>query len=289
MSYGVDYLNSQEAAKILGVNVSTIKRWTDEGKLQCTRSAGGHRKFDMKHLARFLETNKHKSARANLFPIETEADLRLSNHIVKGNFSYLIDYLEELSLHCEREQAQKVLNGLYLAQYPLYVIYDRIITPILHRIGNRWAASDVSVIEEHLATQILRDGVIRLQGIVNIPSKIAGKVLCLTFSQEFHDIAVKMIQHIMEFRGYKAYNSGSITPLLEINAIFSEIKPERVYISSTYVVDTKTTQTEFNHVGDLCQQYGARLFIGGRGFDALSTSHTAVEKRLYTFEEVFHI
>ncbi|MCB0298451.1 MAG: helix-turn-helix domain-containing protein, partial [Calditrichaeota bacterium] len=46
----IQHFNSQEAAKILGVNVSTIKRWTDEGKLQCIKSVGGHRKFLMDHL-----------------------------------------------------------------------------------------------------------------------------------------------------------------------------------------------------------------------------------------------
>ena len=41
----VQYYNSQEVAKILGVNVSTIKRWTDEGKLTCIKTAGGHRPY----------------------------------------------------------------------------------------------------------------------------------------------------------------------------------------------------------------------------------------------------
>ena len=48
-------LNSEEAARLLGVNVSSIKRWTDEGKLSCIRTAGGHRKFQMSHLADFLK------------------------------------------------------------------------------------------------------------------------------------------------------------------------------------------------------------------------------------------
>ena len=36
--------NSNQVAELIGVNVSTIKRWTDTGKLNCIKSAGGHQK-----------------------------------------------------------------------------------------------------------------------------------------------------------------------------------------------------------------------------------------------------
>ena len=38
MKEEIQYFNSHDAAKILGVNVSTVKRWTDEGKLECIKS-----------------------------------------------------------------------------------------------------------------------------------------------------------------------------------------------------------------------------------------------------------
>ena len=69
MEDSIQYFNSEEAAKILGVNVSTIKRWTDEGKLECIKTAGGHRKFLMEHMASFLDQNKKKTEKVNLFPI----------------------------------------------------------------------------------------------------------------------------------------------------------------------------------------------------------------------------
>ena len=32
----------KDASEILGVNISTLKRWTDNGTLKCTKTAGGH-------------------------------------------------------------------------------------------------------------------------------------------------------------------------------------------------------------------------------------------------------
>ena len=80
MAEKIQYYNSQDAAKILGVNVSTVKRWTEDGKLECVKSAGGHRKFLMSHLADFLEKNKKKTSKANLFPLNKTSDQKISGY-----------------------------------------------------------------------------------------------------------------------------------------------------------------------------------------------------------------
>ena len=58
--------NSNQVAEIIGVNVSTIKRWTDSGKLNCQQTHGGHRKFHLNHLRDFLRKNKNIHPTLNL-------------------------------------------------------------------------------------------------------------------------------------------------------------------------------------------------------------------------------
>ena len=58
--------NSNQIAEIIGVNVSTIKRWTDSGKLECQQTIGGHRKFHLNHLRKFLKKNQKLSVNINL-------------------------------------------------------------------------------------------------------------------------------------------------------------------------------------------------------------------------------
>ena len=43
-----------KAADLLGVSSDTVRRWTDDGRLATTRTAGGHREVEGHELARFL-------------------------------------------------------------------------------------------------------------------------------------------------------------------------------------------------------------------------------------------
>src|ERR1019366_1121149 len=39
------WLRLGPAAELLGVSINTLRRWSDDGKVTCYRSAGGHRRF----------------------------------------------------------------------------------------------------------------------------------------------------------------------------------------------------------------------------------------------------
>ncbi len=287
MKSEMEYFNSIEAAKVLGVNVSTIKRWTEEGKLECIKTAGGHRKFLTSHIANFLEKHKKKLSKANLFPADSKTDIKISYYIMKGDFEFLREHVKKQALQGKRGLVQNVLSGLYLGQYPLHEIYDHLVTPVLYQIGELWADGKISIIEEHIASQTIRDNITRLQGIIRIPTRKVGKALCLNLSSELHDIALKMVDHVLEARGFKTFYSGQITPLIKIEQLFEKVKPQRVYISSTLIEDTAAFEAELKIISDTSEKFKAKVYIGGRGFDSISVHHPAIEKRLFTFEDVY--
>jgi excisionase family DNA binding protein len=287
MAEEIQFLNSIEAAKVLGVNVSSIKRWTDAGKLECIQTAGGHRKFLMTHLVKFIQDNDTSTSKAHIFPIENEEDLEISFHVLKGDFDFLTNYMLRKARNSERSAVLKVLSGLYLGQYALHQVYDKLVTPVLQQIGTLWMNDEISVLEEHIAAQTMREAISRLQGIIKIPEQKIGKALFINLSSELHDIALKMTENILEVRGFSTFYSGQMTPFIKMEDIFDKIRPDRLYVSSTYVFNRDATQEEVRELFTICRKFNTKVYVGGRGWDVLDYDHEVVVKRMYDFEETY--
>ena len=54
-------LTASEAARHLGVSISTVRRWSDAGHLSGYRTPGGQRRFSEQQLDSFLESLRPKA------------------------------------------------------------------------------------------------------------------------------------------------------------------------------------------------------------------------------------
>ena len=56
------WLSLKEASELLGVHFTTLRKWSDEGEIRVFRTPGGHRRFSVADLRRFLADRvKHES------------------------------------------------------------------------------------------------------------------------------------------------------------------------------------------------------------------------------------
>ena len=207
-----NYLNSIEAANLLGVNVSTIKRWTDSGKLNCIQTTGGHRKFLMKHINEYLKNQPETGKNITVIPYDSSDHRQLNHLIQKHKINELYMHLLNNALKSNRENVNMIITGLALAQYPVYKMFDKLITPVLHKIGDMWEQKTLSVAEEHMASDIIRDSILQIREIIIRSESNSLKAFCFALDDDRHDIALKMIQVILEQRGFDVFYSGQSTP-----------------------------------------------------------------------------
>jgi excisionase family DNA binding protein len=71
-------LTTSEAARHLGVSLSTIRRWSDMGYLRGYRTPGGQRRFSVEQLDAFLESLESSGPRRTPSPPEGEAEPRFA-------------------------------------------------------------------------------------------------------------------------------------------------------------------------------------------------------------------
>ncbi|MAT40164.1 MAG: hypothetical protein CL946_11235 [Ectothiorhodospiraceae bacterium] len=281
------YLNSKEAAEILGVNVSTIKRWTDEGKLECMKTAGGHRKFLPGHLTKFLEENEQHAGSENVSLLSKELDPDLRSLKLNGHLGSAKDYFMQHAFACNHDKVSQLLTLLFVKEYPVYQIYDELVSPTLHDVGELWKDGSIAVAEEHLASSTISDALVRFQTVTDYPPKGEGRALLLNMSTELHTIPLKMLQHLLELRGFAVLSTGQVTPSDDFEHLVVSLKPTRVYISSTYIHNWHEMQREFEELSIIANSNRVPLFIGGAGFDILRVVHPSNTQRLLTFQEAF--
>ncbi|KAF0108954.1 MAG: MerR family transcriptional regulator [Chloroflexi bacterium] len=70
------WLNLSEAADILGVHFTTLRRWADAGNIECMRTPGGRRRFKVEVIVQFLQHHQQAPISNSLAVIES----RLIDH-----------------------------------------------------------------------------------------------------------------------------------------------------------------------------------------------------------------
>lgn len=68
-----EWLELAEAAALLGVHYTTLRRWADEGALECARTPGGRRRFQRTALLQFVDRMRQSGSPAAFAGVETAA------------------------------------------------------------------------------------------------------------------------------------------------------------------------------------------------------------------------
>ena len=128
----------REAADALGVHYQTAYGWVRAGTLPAQRTGRGYEVLDHDVLALAERRSAGTPPRPDVRIRDWTAQAsRLYEAIVAGNETLARNDFERLA-----------------AGVPLVDLCERVITPALRRIGDQWAAGEISIAAEHRASAI---------------------------------------------------------------------------------------------------------------------------------------
>jgi methanogenic corrinoid protein MtbC1 len=113
-------------------------------------------------------------------------------------------------------------------------IDDEIIAPALWRIGDLWERGEISVADEHIATEIsIR--VLALQREAQRVAQARGehRVLLAAPAGEQHIVALRMVDNLLRNAGYEVAMLGSDVPGEALIAVMHRRPPDVVCLTST--------------------------------------------------------
>ncbi|HEY3395483.1 MAG TPA: B12-binding domain-containing protein, partial [Lacipirellulaceae bacterium] len=154
------FLSTAEVAEALGIGVSTVKRWVEDGILPASKTAGGHRKL---LLADVLEV-----ARQDNLPVHDLARLTPGVSVKRHRLesASLGEALYKALLTGDGQQVRAMIQGAYRNGMTIEALADFAIAPAMHRIGSDWETGRIDVMHEHRATQLCVGALFELKEVL---------------------------------------------------------------------------------------------------------------------------
>jgi MerR family transcriptional regulator, light-induced transcriptional regulator len=234
-----DLINTRDVAEMAGVGPTAVKRWADTGALPCVRTAGGHRRFRRLEVERLLR--EHASGAA-----VDEVGRWLEALLREG---------EPRAVEARLLARRAALGAWHLAAEE--------VAGAVAEMGERWRAGQVSIIQEHLASERLARALARLVESVPV-DPAAPRCLLACAEGDEHTLGLALAELCLREAGWMTLWAGRRTPVSELERLVDGV--EMVALSaSTASSDGRELRRQADAVGQACRAAGTSLLLGGGG------------------------
>jgi MerR family transcriptional regulator, light-induced transcriptional regulator len=168
----------------------------------------------------------------------------------------------------------------YSKLFDLTNFYEKLLKPVMYRIGDLWEQGKLDVATEHASTNTA----IGLIKVINerITSRVRKReissqnksVIC-TPDGELHGLACNMIESILLSKGFKVYNISTSIPTEYIIDFMRDSEPDIVFISITLEENIKPAERLIHKI---YQKYNNRLpvVVGGSALNKIDKNQEGI-------------
>ena len=227
------YLRIGALSERVGVSPELLRAWEQRyGLLQPLRSEGGFRLYSSDDELRVRAMRRHLSAGVSAAQAAQLALAELPEHqavsstglaTLPGELRAALDRLDEPGAHAALDRL--------LASLTMETVLRDVLLPYLHELGERWERSEISVAQEHFASNVLRG---RLLGLARGWGNGSGPTTVLACAPgELHDLPLMMFGLVLATRGRSVTYLGPDTPVASIREALATLRPDSVVITAT--------------------------------------------------------
>lgn len=143
-------------------------------------------------------------------------------------------------------------------------IDEELIAPALWRIGELWERGDISVADEHAATEIsLRVLALQREARRVADARAGHRVMLATPPGEMHVVALRMVSNLLRHSGYQVLMLGADVPADDLRASVLRHRPDVICMSVTLVSRADPMLRLIDAMRELHPSVG--FVVGGRG------------------------
>lgn len=143
------------------------------------------------------------------------------------------------------------------------MLISKLIVPLCAKIGELWRRGELKIINEHIATPVIRSVLWNLLRSADVPRE-APRIVVATPLNHHHELGALAIALIVRESGWRSLYCGSNLPANEIAAAVKRTKSRAVGLSITFSLNHQQLAEEIHKLrGYLCKD--TAILIGGQG------------------------
>src|SRR5262245_38524089 len=179
---GSEFLRLAEAARLLGIGDTTLKRWTEEGRIRCSRTSGGHRRF----LRVDVEACRtHVGSPVLPTPIAPSP--------VRAPVSDGRAWIDDVIRPIESNEMASRVHAIRARSRDWAETGDRICAELLAEIGKRWESHGPSCAEEHSMSRSIESVFVAASRAMQVPPG-APSMLLACIAGERHTLGLSFVE-----------------------------------------------------------------------------------------------
>jgi DNA-binding transcriptional MerR regulator len=205
------YLRIGELARRVGLSPDVLRAWERRyGIIDPERSPGGFRLYSDADMARVVAMQQHLAS--GLAPAQAAARARAELD-APGSPEFGGDPIAELRTALEgfdEGAAQRAIDHI-MERFAIESVVTNVVLPYLRDLGDRWAAGEVTVAQEHFASRVLRSRLVGRGRGWDDGSGPRAVLACVP--NELHDLPLVCLGLALREQGWRITLLGADTPI----------------------------------------------------------------------------
>jgi excisionase family DNA binding protein len=230
------YISTRQAAELLQVHESSVKRWCNASVLACEFTPGGHRRIPLRSMLEFARENDLSCPLMSFSGAETKLWAAIDKARQEGDYTSLADLLFDWLASSRTPFVVQLLPMLHAFAFDASVLFDRVVGPVLHRVGTGWEQGIFNTGDEHRMTQTVIDGVhhLRYEQLRELPPKNGRPrpvALVGCIEDDDHELGSMMVRVLLEREGWEVVYLGTKVPSMDFSVLQKKHNADLVCIS----------------------------------------------------------
>ena len=152
----------------------------------------------------------------------------------------------------------------YIKIFNAVDFFDKILKPVMYKIGDDWANNKISIATEHVASNVAQTLVKIIMDQVSGTGNKKKILICVPLGEEHH-LGCDVLETYLSIKGFKVYNIGTSIPTESILSFIDNNNPDVVLVSITLEDNLAAGQRLVRKIKD---HKDIPILIGGFAFNS---------------------